>query len=88
MALDIALRGGAAPRRDVDNLGRDVIRAFSKIFDGSKPDLAAYRVYRQGWPDPDVRVRLMPAVRLAVLAAAMDRARRVLIAERADRMRS
>lgn len=87
VALDIALRGGAASHRDVDNVGRDVLRAFSRAFEASHPHVYAYRVYRQAWHEADVRIRIMPAVRLAVLAHAMDRARRVARADRAQRTR-
>ena len=87
VALDIALRGGAARHRDVDNIARDVLRAFNRAFEASHPHVYAYRVYRQTWPEADVRIRIMPAVRLAVLAGAMDRARRVARGDRAQRTR-
>ena len=71
IALDIALRGGAASHRDVDNVAGDVLRVFSSVFAASRPQVFAYRVYRQAWPEADVRIRIMPAVRLAVLARGM-----------------
>jgi hypothetical protein len=63
------------------------LRGFEKAFSDARPDVAAFRVYRQTCAVSDVRVRVLPAPRLSALADAMDRARDVLRAERADRMR-
>lgn len=87
VGLDIALRGGAGRRSDVDNVARYILRGFEKAFSDARPDVAAFRVYRQTCAVSDVRVRVLPAPRLSALADAMDRARDVLHAERADRMR-
>lgn len=87
IALDIALRGGAGSHRDIDNVARDVLRIFSGVFGPSRPQVIAYRIYRQEWPEADVRIRIMPAVRLAVLARGMDRAREVARTDRGQRTR-
>jgi hypothetical protein len=87
IGLDIALRGGAGHRNDIDNVARTVLRAFTKAFKDARPDIAAYRVYRQRWEHVNVRVRLMPAPRLVALAHGMDRARVVLGKQRAQRLR-
>jgi hypothetical protein len=88
VALDIAMRGGAGQLGDVDNLAGHVVRAFAKSFEQGHPVVAGYRVYRQAWPTADVRVRLLPAPRLTALADGMDRARTLLRAERAERLRA
>ena len=46
-----------------------------------------YRAYRLDAEVDDVRVRVMPAVRLEALARAMDHAREVPREERSERMR-
>jgi len=87
VALDIAVRGDAAPTTDLDNLAAKVLRAFNRTFAQSTPELAAYRVYRLAADSRDVRVRLLPAVRLDGLATAMEEARRVVRRERPWRIR-
>lgn len=77
IALDIALRGEAGQDNDIDNVARRIIKAFFVACGNDDvPNLGAYRVYRKPWPDNDVRVRLMPKIRLEALARSMDRARR------------
>jgi hypothetical protein len=86
LVLDIAVRGGGAPRHDLDNLAHRVAAAFR----GSYPAvgrLGGYRVYRVDEGDPAVCVRVLPAARLALLRRAWDEAQELLLAERAERAR-
>jgi Holliday junction resolvase RusA-like endonuclease len=87
VVLDVALRGTGGRRNDVDNVAHKVLRAMRLAFGGDIPPLMGYRVYRRIWPANDVRVRLMPKIRLEALARAMDEARRVARNERAERAR-
>lgn len=75
IALDIALRGRAAAHMDVDNAARSILRAFQHEFGSTKPVVTGYRVYRQSSVLDDVRVRILPAVRLELLAQTMRDAR-------------
>jgi hypothetical protein len=86
VVLDIALRGKAGRRNDVDNVAHKLLRTMHLVFGPDAPFMG-YRVYRQAWPTGDVRVRLMPEIRLEALSRAMDEARRVARNERAERAR-
>ena len=87
VVLDVALRGRAGRRNDVDNVAHKVMRAMRIAFGRDIPPLMGYRVYRQASPANDVRVRLMPKIRLEALAASMDEARRIARDARAERAR-
>ena len=78
LALDIAFRGGAGRRSDLDNAARHVLREFERAFAANAPQLGGYRVYRKRASSDDVRVRVLPAVRLELLSRAMDDARALL----------
>lgn len=86
LVLDIGVRGGAAPRHDLDNLARRVTAAFSDVFPAAAP-LGGYRVYRVERGAPEVRVRVIPAIRLKLLKQAWERAEDLVLAERAQRER-
>jgi hypothetical protein len=60
---------------DVDNAARSILRAFQHEFGSTKPVVTGYRVYRQSSGLDDVRVRILPAVRLELLAQTMRDAR-------------
>ena len=75
LALDIAFRGSAGRRSDLDNAARRVLREFERAFAANAPRVDGYRVYRRPAMTGDVRVRVMPAVRLELLSQAMDDAR-------------
>ena len=85
MALDIALRGRAGSHIDVDNVAHTILREFERVFAAARPEVAGYRVYRQPAAKNDVRVRLMPAVRLKMLGRSMERARELVREQRAER---
>ena len=87
VVLDVALRGSAGRRNDVDNVAHKVMRSMRLAFGRDIPPLMGYRVYRQASPANDVRVRLMPKIRLEALAASMDEARRIARDARAERAR-
>lgn len=86
LVLDIAVRGGAAPRHDLDNLAHRVGAAFRAAYPAAGR-LGGYRVYRVGRGDAEVRVRVLPAARLALLRRALDEAQELIIAERRERGR-
>jgi hypothetical protein len=86
VVIDVALRGTAGRRNDVDNVAHTLLRA-TRLALGNDLPLMGYRVYRQSWPTNDVRVRLMPKIRLEALAASMDQARALARNERAERAR-
>jgi hypothetical protein len=71
IALDIALRGRAAAHMYLDNAARSILRAFEHEFGSTKSVITGYRVYRQSGGLDDVRVRILPAVRLELLAQTM-----------------
>lgn len=75
LALDIAFRGSAGRHSDLDNAARRVLREFERAFAANAPQVGGYRVYRRPAPIDDVRVRVLPAVRLELLSRAMDDAR-------------
>ena len=75
LALDIALRGRAGSHIDLDNAAHQVLREFERAFAANSPRIDGYRVYRRPAAMDDVRVRLLPAVRLKLLRRAMDDAR-------------
>jgi hypothetical protein len=75
LALDIALRGQAGRHTDLDNAAHQVLREFERAFAVNIPHVAGYRVYRRPAVVNDVRVRVLPAVRLELLSRAMDDAR-------------
>ncbi len=87
LALDVALRGKAGQHADVDNITRKILTAFNSAFKAADPVIRGYRAYRLGADTEDVRVRVMPTVRLEALVRAMQRARSVLSEERTERMR-
>lgn len=87
LALDVAFRGNAGKHADIDNLTRRILAGFSSAFAEAEPDFTGYRAYRLNGDANDVRVRVMPAVRLEALAGAMKHARTVLRGERSERMR-
>jgi hypothetical protein len=87
LALDIALRGGAAPGTDLDNAASKMLTAFSRAFASADPTVAGYRIYRRAAQTKDVRVRMMPAVRLEALTGAMADARQTLRLKRVERTR-
>jgi hypothetical protein len=87
LALDVAMRGRIDRGRDIDNVAAKIVSAFTGAFEDAEPDVVGYRVYRQPGDVDDVRVRVMPAVRLEALAASMNRAGAVLREQRAERMR-
>lgn len=85
---DIALRGNAGLHGDVDNFAHRTIGALKKAVDRHEPlRIAGYRIYRQRWHEANVRVRLVPKVRLEALAASMDLAREAARHERSERAR-
>jgi hypothetical protein len=86
VALDIAFRGGCADHADIDNLAGKVVAAFSQVLQ-HPPNVAGYRAYRLDG-EPVVRVRVMPATRLRVLADAMERGRTLVRSERSERLRT
>lgn len=73
--LDIALRGRAAAHMDIDNAAHHIVRVFGQALASTKPTIAGYRVYRQSSRLDNVRVRILPAVRMELLAHAMRDAR-------------
>jgi hypothetical protein len=75
IALDIALRGRAAAHMDIDNAAHHVVRAFIRGLGPTEPTVSGYRVYRQPSRFDDVRVRVLPAARIELLAQAMRDAR-------------
>jgi Holliday junction resolvase RusA-like endonuclease len=75
LALDIAFRGTAGRHSDLDNAARRVLREFERAFAANAPQVDGYRVYRRPAMSDDVRVRVVPAVRLELLSRAMDDAR-------------
>lgn len=87
LALDVALRGNAGKHVDVDNVARKILAAFCSAFADAEPRFAGYRAYRLDADTDDVRVRVMPAVRVEALARAMQHARAVLREERSECMR-
>jgi Holliday junction resolvase RusA-like endonuclease len=88
IALDIALRGNAGLHGDVDNFAHRIIGALEKAFDRHEPlRIRGYRIYRQRWHEDNVRVRLVPKIRLEALAASMDLAREAARHERGERAR-
>lgn len=88
LALDIALRGHAAPDADVDNVAKRIVAAFRSAFAPAEPQVDGYRAYRQVASTDDVRVRVMPIGRMLCLVRAMRRAETVIRSERASRRRS
>jgi hypothetical protein len=72
VALDIALRGNAGRHLDVDNLAHRVLREFERAFGTHMPQIGGYRVYRRPAASNDVRVRVLPAVRLGLLSRVLD----------------
>jgi hypothetical protein len=88
LALDIALSGGAGDHKDIDNVAHDVLRTFSNVFDNNNALVSGYRVYRQRLGAPQIRARVMPAVRLDVLARTMRYARVYVLRQRAERLRA
>jgi hypothetical protein len=88
LALDIAVCGGAAPRHDLDNLAHRVTAAFSDVFRAATPSIGGYRVYRVLQDAaPEVRVRVVPRIRLQLLRDSLGRAEELILAERAERSR-
>ncbi|MEJ7784471.1 MAG: hypothetical protein WKF96_06680 [Solirubrobacteraceae bacterium] len=87
LALDVALRGKAGRHADLDNITRKILTAFSSAFADADPVFTGYRAYRLDADFDDVRVRVMPALRLEALASAMQHARVVLHSERSERLR-
>jgi hypothetical protein len=75
LALDIALRGTAGRNTDLDNAARQILRAFERAFAANNPHLNGYRIYRRPAAIDDVRVRVLPAIRLDLLSRAMNDAR-------------
>jgi hypothetical protein len=88
LALDISIRGGAAPRTDIDNLAHEVIKHFLKVFRSAEPRVDGYRVYRVQFGEPGVRVRVLPIVRLQLLRDSLRLALDALLTERSERRRS
>ncbi|HEU5062454.1 MAG TPA: hypothetical protein VFT79_04790 [Solirubrobacterales bacterium] len=86
LMLDIAIRGGAGPRHDLDNVARRVGEAFCTIYPAAGP-LGGYRVYRVPRGSPEVRVRAIPVIRLKLLRRAWERAEELVLAERTERRR-
>jgi hypothetical protein len=88
IALDIALRGNAGHHGDVDNFAHRIIGALEMAFGRHEPRrIRGYRIYRQRWHEDNVRVRLVPKIRLEALAASMDLAREAARHERGERAR-
>jgi hypothetical protein len=88
LALDIALRRRAGLHGDIDNTAHTVASAFTRAFEVAEAQLGGYRVYRQpAAPRDELRVRVMPAVRLDALARAIDDAREIVRHDRTDRAR-
>jgi hypothetical protein len=81
LAFDIALRGGAADHKDVDNVAHDVIAAFNRAFADVSVQIDGYRVYRLSGAQADIRVRLLPIGRLRRLSVSMRQAEELLKAE-------
>ena len=75
IALDIALRGRAAAHMDIDNAAHEVVRAFHQPLASAGTTIAGYRVYRQTSKFDNVRARILPAVRMELLAQGMADAR-------------
>ena len=88
LALDIAIRGGAAASNDLDNLAHQVIASFANVFKIGKPAFAGYRAYRVSRGTPELRVRVIPAIRLQLLRRSIDQAHDLILAERRERSRS
>jgi Holliday junction resolvase RusA-like endonuclease len=86
LVLDIAVRAGAAPRHDLDNLAHRVGAAFRGAYP-AVGRLGGYRVYRVEGGEAEVCVRVVPAARLALLRRAWDEAQELLLTERAERGR-
>ncbi len=61
----------------MDHETRRAIRVFGLALASTKPTIAGYRVYRQSSRLDDVRVRILPAIRMELLAHAMSDAREV-----------
>ncbi len=87
LVLDIALRGQAARGTDVDNMAHRLLGSVQKAFGAARPDIVGYRSYRQEALSNDIRLRLMPAVRMGALVLAMHAARETMLAQRAERTR-
>ena len=85
--MDIALRGKAARGTDVDNIAHRLLGSVQKAFGVAGPDIVGYRAYRQEAQSNDIRLRLMPAVRMEALLLAMHAARETILAERSERTR-
>lgn len=75
LALDIALRGRAGSHIDLDNAAHQVLREFERAFAPNSPRVDGYRVYRRPATVDEVRVRVLPAIRLELLSRAMHDAR-------------
>jgi hypothetical protein len=86
LVLDIAVRGGAGPRHDLDNLAHRVGAAFRDVYPAAGR-LGGYRVYRVGRGDAEVRVRVLPAARFELLRRALDEAQDLILSERRERGR-
>jgi hypothetical protein len=86
VVLDIAVRGGAGPRHDLDNLAHRVGTAFRSAYP-AVGRLGGYRVYRVGRGDAGLRVRVQPATRLELLRRALDEAQDLVLSERGERER-
>jgi hypothetical protein len=88
LVLDIAVRGGAAASNDLDNLAHQVVAAFIDVFKAGKPEIDGYRAYRVSRGTPELRVRVVPAIRLRLLRRSIDQAHDLIFAERRERSRS
>lgn len=88
LALDIAIRGDAAPNSDIDNVAHRVLGSFVEAFNLEASLIGGYRVYRKAGPAKDIRVRVLPLVRLSLLTDSMTNARELVRSERSSRARS
>ncbi|HWM63604.1 MAG TPA: hypothetical protein VNP96_06395 [Solirubrobacterales bacterium] len=76
LALDIAVRGAGANRRDLDNLARDVLVPFEQLYCADKRgSVVSYRVYVAEGERDEVRVLVMTDSRLHQLEDAIAQAR-------------
>lgn len=76
LALDIAVRGAGANRRDLDNLARDVLVPFEQLYCADeRGSVVSYRVYESEGPREEVRVLVMTDSRLHQLEDAIAQAR-------------
>lgn len=76
LALDIAVRGAGANRRDLDNLARDILVPFEESYcAGRRGTVVSYRVYEAEGPRDEVRVLVMADERLHQLEDAIAKAR-------------